>query len=307
MNEQNGQSRRGRPLSRAEWQASQQRLRYRQAFSDSPAKEKTPTQTTKKQPMTYDDYIRSLASSEKLFEVEEIPFGERFRKFTDVLSEFASRLKTALWRRIRSYSVTLLAFIRSHRPEAVNKQLKPVIRTYKQLEKRFGARTLMVAGSLGAIFILAGFSVILTKSQLSKPDKGGNGEVQGVSDAPKPTFDVVESETRDENTKVAFDPQLGVASFQDKVGDLPVVISQQPLAEEQRKNQNEFLNEVSVNLRTTGSIETDKGTVHFTIPTQKKNDTVQVIIFIYKDLLIFVRADGTLEPDQIKAYVDGLK
>ena len=244
----------------------------------------------------YDDYLKKLDEQEQLFDLSDDTFMDALREWSDEKKKiWGPRLKIASkssWKATRKGSSSVISRLSS-----------TSTRLYKKLGLvKIGAAVGLIVLSIGVISFVA-----------NRGESGLEGEVAAATDdsgtvqpvgAP---FPIVASDSIVESRGVSFDRETGVASFRDKFNELEVTVSQQPLTQEQIDRGEQFLNEVAFSLQTSTSFPTEKGTVHLTIPSEDNPDESQVGVFIYKDLLIFVRThDIQFEPVDWVEFVNSL-
>ena len=299
-----------------------QRQNYRRATPRTVPQRGRATPTTEsdtsKRLMTYDDYVKSLDEQEKLIELEG---DDGWDKLAEIAASTWSHLK-----KIPSVCISALigvgSFLRPtfvaalHRvnrasPQKARRLYRLVQGSISRIYRRLGRRKSLLLTGGSALLIVALASVLTTTRNVSQSLDPEAGQVESAVDQSQQQrqldFPIAESETRKDEQGIAFDPDRGVASFRDVIQGYVVTVSQQPLTDEQKLDQDAFLETVAVNLFAQGSFTSEKGPVHYTIPLPDV-DPSQTIMFTHKDLLIFVRTQG-VELDSIvwERYVNSLQ
>jgi hypothetical protein len=246
------------------------------------------TASKKPAPFTYDDYMRSLGDKEALIDIADVTLKERFARVIDVVE-----------RTFKGHFFKLKDLLTGYRAKYDVKMPKPVVHAYRKVGKK-GSIALGSTASL-IVLVLLGQFIFGNDSPNVKGINTTNGQPA------KPTFEPVVTETIREDQGLVFDPEKGIATFKDVISGYNVTVSQQPWNEEQAKDPEKSLSEVSVALLAAGSFETKKGRAYFTKPGPEE-DPSQTVMFTTKGLLIFVRTPGvTISNEAWTEYINNIK
>ncbi len=136
-------------------------------------------------------------------------------------------------------------------------------------------------------------------------DSTGKSNTQG---AKAPAFTPVKPNTTKSDksvvdTTVAYDPQRQLYKFNDTYEDANIVVSEQILPEEVRKNPDTLQN-AAASIGATDSFQTSFGTVY--VATAPKGGA-QRLVFTYQKLLVFISSDSTLDNVQWSQYILSLR
>lgn len=270
------------------------RERYKRVADKSAARKKN-TQ------MTYEDYLRETKDTEKLLELDD---DSRWTKFKEGVGDYTSWLSEKRDKYVpvaveKSKTVYKKQVQEKNYPtrlkQAAQKRLQPLYEKYGTKNVKYaGITSIAVLGLLGGFIIIRGGGSEVAVTE--------DGQVAGAEIA-EPTFDVVRP--NDEDNQVFFDPELGVASYQDTVGGKTVTISQQPISTEQQANKTEFLNQVAVNLKADVEFSTQFGPTHLSTKPDDTGD--QVVFFLTDELLVFIRTRGeSISPIEWTEYINSI-
>ncbi len=178
-----------------------------------------------------------------------------------------------------------------------------------RLKRKMLAVFVYVGAHKRATYMAMGATVIVIASvvavaTLSGKKQGENkGEVAGAStEVARPTFEPLASNNQVKQ-KIKFDTTREVASYEDKIGGVRVVVSQQKLAEKDRVDPN-FLSRTATAFNLKTEMTTKKGQA-FTGVNIEKN--TQFTMFVYKDFLVFIQGDESVKNQLIVEYIDSLE
>lgn len=175
------------------------------------------------------------------------------------------------------------------------RHIKRVVKVYVKAHKR-----VFLAASIGFLGIL--LVVAITTLNGNKQVKK-SGEVAGAStQVAAPTFEPLVSKTETKQ-KIKFDTTREVASYEDKIGGVRVVVSQQKLAEKDRVDPN-FLSRTATAFNLKTDMTTKKGQAYTGVNIEKNT---QFTMFVYKDFLVFIQGDESVKNQLIVDYIDSLE
>ncbi len=165
-----------------------------------------------------------------------------------------------------------------------------------------GAHKRVTYIAMGATVIVVA-SVVTVATLSGKKQRENKGEVAGAStEVARPTFEPLASSNQVKQ-KIKFDTTREVASYEDKIGGVRMVVSQQKLAEKDRVDPN-FLSRTATAFNLKTEMTTKKGQA-FTGVNIEKN--TQFTMFVYKDFLVFIQGDESVKNQLIVEYIDSLE
>ena len=288
--------------------SAEMRERYRRLSEKQAAQ-------SKNSQMTYDDYLAQAKDIEKIIEVDD---DSRWIKFKEAAADYFSwvsdkKEKYAPIAKERAKTLAKEGFQKQpiHR-QSVKRWIATASTKLDPLREKYGQKNVQYGLFTGtAVLVLLGGFVLFRGDGGSASDSVAvtgleNGAVQGAEAPAQPTFDVI---TPDDNTltsAIKFDPSQGVASYQDKVKEHTLTISQQPLTDEQKQNKEAEIEKIAINLLAEISFETQFGTTYLT-NTAPDGTNSQVAFFMTQDLLVFIRTGGTaINPDAWVEYINSI-
>lgn len=178
-------------------------------------------------------------------------------------------------------------------------QTKQKIRT-RTLQLGTHKRKFYIGGALVAVGIVG---VVTLSTTNGKKQGESKGEVAGAStEVAKPTFTPLAT-GNEVRQKVKFDTTREVASYEDKIGGVRVVVSQQKLAEKDRVDPN-FLSRTATAFNLKTDMTTKKGQAFSGVNIEKNT---QFTMFVYKDFLVFIQGDESVKNQLIVDYIDSLE
>ena len=295
--------------------SEQARARYKAAAQGRSAR---PAANSKK-PMTYDDFLAESSDTEKIIELNEdskverfLDFSERYfgwlkakrDKYTPIVKE---KVKTGAKTAVKKQPVT---------KDRLKKGVKQADGWLDPLKQKYGRQNVhygMITGTV-VLVLLGGFILVWgggADSDVATGDSSvqetGFGEVQGAETPTQPDFEVATPSDNTQQTAIRFDPEQGVASFQDKLREHTFTISQQPLTDTQLADKEGQLEIIAVNLLAEVSFETQFGTTYLT-NTAPDGTSSQVAMFMTDELLVFIRTGGTsLSADNWVEYINTIQ
>jgi hypothetical protein len=146
------------------------------------------------------------------------------------------------------------------------------------------------------------------RASLGLLDKNDKPSVQGASTETAPTYKPAVPEEKKEvitadPSKSAYDAQRKLYAYKDQFMGAQLTVSQQPLPEAFKKNPADVVKAAdSINAKE--KFETAFG------PAYKGYDekaATERVVFVYRDLLMFVQSNKKFDSDTWKIYIEGLR
>lgn len=173
-------------------------------------------------------------------------------------------------------------------------ELNPPKLPYKRL-------ALVLAAIAGAILIIVG--LFIGAKNLSKSQPVGVHEIEQRQ--AEPTFETLAPPVSQKTEKaVAFDEEKKVASFNDKIGETGVTVSQQPLPDNFKSNAAEETEKLARSFKATRVITANDIRAYTGLSSETGTQTV---VFTKNGLLIFIHASQELNNDALARYIIDLK
>ena len=204
---------------------------------------------------------------------------------------FTKLVKTSQQAAVQPQKNTKKARTYKLRSGALKKYAKTAFVQVKQHKK--------VTGIVVGVVLLLGIG-IGTQTLGSRPSS--QPQVAGASTAAKPTFEtLVPNQTA--KSSIKFDATRQVASYEDKIEEGRIVVSQQKLAEKDLIDAN-FLSRTATAFNLKTEVTTKKGQAYIGVNI---DTNTQFAMFVYKEFLVFLQAEKSYKNQTIVEYIDSLQ
>ncbi len=118
-----------------------------------------------------------------------------------------------------------------------------------------------------------------------------------------PKFDVMVPEGRDiPKDKIAYDPDKNFAKYDDQINTVPITVSQQPVPDKFKTDQDNNLSELAKGFSATEKLFAGDTTVFY----GRSIKGPQTLIFIKKGSLTFIKTSSEIEKESLKVYIENL-
>jgi hypothetical protein len=180
--------------------------------------------------------------------------------------------------------------------------LRPYIEKVRKYSRQINLKRAAIALTSISL-IVAGFGVygfIRQSSHSAQPGEAAKGD-QAQSPAYQPILPDGDETATD--SPLAYDPQRGIVSYTDKIKNIPITVSQQPLPANFAANPDKEVENIAKNFSAKEVIEAG-GTKAF-LGTSFKGP--QSVILHKNKLLIFLYSDNKIEKEDWAVYIMGLQ
>lgn len=165
-------------------------------------------------------------------------------------------------------------------------------------------KQLIIGGSsLAAVVVIATVGLIAIPKLHNKPTNSPTGVLSAKDIKPDFAYSLPKATKTGATVETRYDAKRKVVSFKDSIGGVEITVSQQPMPENLKKNTDEGVKKLAEGFSANDVLSTANPTAY--LGTDAKGP--QTVIFVKKDLLVFIFSVGSIDKHDWSEYITNLE